>query len=167
MFHLERSMSRVRVISCGIYASAALDWLPFSAPWSVGRSQSMVFTLSAACLNALTKDSLTRCTSGPRAGVPAAKQPRVIRQMLSGDSSGCPAAGGRPRQKIPTCLEALQPQGCCICLGWDVASWISFTGALLSFPLSQNTFMAHWIFGVEIRMSYPMYNLWNRDNNDV
>lgn len=46
MFHLERSMSRVRMISCHIYASPALDWLAFSALWSVGRSQSMVFTHS-------------------------------------------------------------------------------------------------------------------------
>lgn len=85
----------------------------------------------------------------------------------SGGSTGCSAVGGRPDQKVPACLEALQPQGCCICLGSDVAGWISITDGLLSIPLSQNAFIPHWIFSGEIRMSYPIYISWNRDNNDV
>lgn len=85
----------------------------------------------------------------------------------SGGSTGCPAAGGKPDQKLPTCLEALQPQGCCICPGSDVAGWISITDGLLSVPLSQNALIPHWIFSGEIRMSYPIYISWNRDNNDV
>lgn len=52
-------------------SSAALDWPPSSAPWCGGRSQSVVFALSAARPNAQTKDggSLPCGTSGPRSGI--------------------------------------------------------------------------------------------------
>lgn len=103
---------------------------------------------SAACLNALTEDSLACCTW---AGIPAAKQPRVTRQRLSGDSAACPAAGGRTNQRVSPWLEALQPQGCCICLGSDVAGWISVTEFSVTRSECFIPFISH---GTEIIITY-------------
>lgn len=129
------------MISCEICASAALDCLPpqLCDLLAAHRAWSL---RSAACLNALTKGS-GLLHLWPQGWCSAAKQPRVTRQRLSGDRAGCPAAAGRSDQKVPTCLEALEPQGCCICLGSDGAGWISITDDLLSIPLSQNAFIPH------------------------